>query len=173
MRRAGVIVLTLMLAGCAGMHSSSDTAGLAELKNASGQSVGTARFTQAGNVVRILVETTGMPPGTHAVHVHSVGKCDPPDFTSAGPHFNPTNKKHGLKNKKEGLHAGDMQNFTVGTSGRAAVTLQNSDVTLDQLSVNGGTALVIAAATGQGVPEALRAIADVIERNREKAEIEA
>ena len=66
-----------------------------------------------------------------------------PDFKSAGPLFNPTSKKHGLKNKTEGHHAGDMQNFTVSATGRAAVSLHNSDVTLDQLSANGGTSLVI------------------------------
>ena len=83
MRRGGLILVVLLLAGCAGMGSGSDTAAVAELKNTSGQTVGTARFTQAGNVVRILVETSGLPPGPHAVHVHAVGKCDPPDFCTS------------------------------------------------------------------------------------------
>ena len=95
MRRASLILVALLLAGCAGAQSVSDNAAVAELKNSSGQSVGTARFTQARKVVRILVEANGLAPGAHGVHVHSVGKCDPPDFTSAGPHFNPTSKQHG------------------------------------------------------------------------------
>ena len=96
MRRARLILVALSLAGCAGLGmQSSDNAAVADVKNAAGQPVASARFTQAGSVVRILVEAKGLPPGPHAVHVHAVGKCDPPDFTSAGDHFNPMSKQHG------------------------------------------------------------------------------
>ena len=132
MRRASLILVALSLAGCAGMGGGSENAAVAELKNTSGQSVGTARFTQAGNVVRILLEASGLPPGPHGVHVHAVGKCDPPDFTSAGPHFNPTGKQHGALNP-QGSHAGDLPNLTVAPDGNGRM-----ETTTEQLSLGTG-----------------------------------
>ena len=136
MRRAGLTLVALLLAGCAGMGSGSDTAAVAELKNTSGQTVGTARFTQAGNVVRILVETSGLPPGPHAVHVHAVGKCDPPDFASAGGHFNPMSRQHGALNP-QGAHAGDLPNIEVGADGKGRL-----ESTTELLSLGSGTTSV-------------------------------
>ena len=136
MRAAGLIVVALLLAGCSSMMSGGDNAAVAELTNTSGQSVGTARFTQAGNVVRILVEAKGLPPGPHGAHVHAVGKCDPPDFNSAGPHFNPTNKQHGALNP-QGSHAGDLPNLTVGPDGTGRM-----ETTTEQLSLGSGPSSV-------------------------------
>jgi len=133
MRRARLILVALSLAGCAGLGmQSSDNAAVADVKNAAGQSVGTARFTQAGSVVRILVEAKGLPPGPHAVHVHAVGKCDPPDFASAGPHFNPLNKQHGALNP-QGSHAGDLPNITVAPDGTGRM-----ETTTEQLTLGSG-----------------------------------
>jgi Cu-Zn family superoxide dismutase len=119
MRAFVAVVASLLLAGCAGMGtaSSTDNTARAELKNAGGQSVGTATFTQVGNAVRVVVEVQGLPPGQHGVHVHTVGKCDPPDFTSAGGHFNPLNRQHGALNP-QGPHAGDLPNLTVAADGK-------------------------------------------------------
>jgi len=136
MRAAGLVVVALLLAGCSSMMSGGDNAAVAELTNTSGQSVGTARFTQAGNVVRILVEAKGLPPGPHGAHVHAVGKCDPPDFNSAGPHFNPTNKQHGALNP-QGSHAGDLPNLTVGPDGTGRM-----ETTTEQLSLGSGPSSV-------------------------------
>jgi hypothetical protein len=72
----------------------------APLRNAEGQVLGMAIFTQEAQGVRISVTVKGLSPGEHGIHIHSVGKCEPPDFLSAGPHFNPTNKKHGLTNPR-------------------------------------------------------------------------
>jgi superoxide dismutase, Cu-Zn family len=129
MRGAGLVLVALMLAGCAGMISGTDNVAVAELKNTSGQSVGTARFTQAGQVVRILVETKGLPPGVHAVHVHAVGKCDAPDFNSAGPHFNPSGRQHGALNP-QGSHAGDLPNMTVAPDGTGRMETTTELLTL-------------------------------------------
>jgi superoxide dismutase, Cu-Zn family len=132
MKRAGLVFVAVVLVGCAGLGPGGEGAGGAELKNTSGQTVGTANFTQAGNVVRILVEAKGLPPGPHAVHVHAVGKCEPPDFSSAGPHFNPTNKQHGALNP-QGPHAGDLPNLTVAPDGTGRM-----ETTTEQLSLGSG-----------------------------------
>ncbi len=119
-----------------------------ELKDAQGKSVGTAvLWSKTGETgVSMKLNLHGLPPGEHALHFHQKAQCDAPDFKSAGGHFNPDGKKHGLENP-EGHHAGDMNNFVVNAKGRARFKVVNKDVTLGDdshsLFSNGGTALVI------------------------------
>jgi Cu-Zn family superoxide dismutase len=149
MRSAVIVVLSSLLAGCAGMQPSADSPATADLRTAAGQSVGTAQLIQVGNVVRIVLDARGLPPGLHAVHVHAVGKCDPPDFTSAGPHFNPTGKQHGALNP-QGSHAGDLPNLNVGGDGSGRLETASEQITLGtgptSLWDADGSALVIHAA---------------------------
>lgn len=118
----------------------------ADLKSADGKSVGTAQLTQTPHGVMIRLSVEGVTPGEHAVHVHAVGKCEPP-FTTAGGHFNPAKKKHGLT-VAEGAHAGDMPNLHVPASGSLVIEIMNAAVTLQKGQPNSlfgpnGTALVI------------------------------
>ena len=121
-----------------------------EMKNGKGESVGVATITEKkGAGVEIALSLKGLPAGEHALHFHMTPKCEGPDFTSAGGHFNPAAKKHGMKNP-EGPHAGDMSNFTVAAAGTAKATVTNANVTMgagaNSLLANGGTALMVHAA---------------------------
>jgi Cu-Zn family superoxide dismutase len=118
----------------------------AELKNAQGQKVGNASFKQAMDGIEVSLKVFNLPPGTHAFHIHTVGKCDPPDFKTAGGHLNPQNMKHGSKNPS-GPHAGDMPNITIGKNGKGKLMILNKRVTLtpgsNSLFHEGGTAIII------------------------------
>lgn len=138
-----------LLCGAATLPAAAQTAS-APLKDAQGKEVGSANLTQTPRGVLINLSVKGVPPGEHAFHVHAVGKCEPP-FTSAGGHFNPDTKKHGLL-AADGAHAGDMPNLHIPQSGDLTVEVLNSGITLEKGKSNSvydadGSALVIHAGT--------------------------
>ena len=118
----------------------------ADLINSAGEHIGMATFTEKANGVKLSLKASHLPPGEHGFHIHTVGKCDAPDFKSAGGHFNPQGKQHGMENP-QGHHAGDLQNLTVDAQGKAKVKRLLTGVTLGEgensLFHEGGTALVI------------------------------
>ncbi len=129
-----------------------------DIKNAQGQSVGTATLTAAAKGVKITLDIKNLPPGEHSLHIHQVAKCEPPDFKSAGPHFGGGHAHEGMS---MGAPAGDIPDFAliVAADGTAHVSTVAPNVTLgtDANSVfsNGGTAIVIhavAGGTGSGAP---------------------
>ncbi len=117
----------------------------AMLKDKNGKDVGTVELSQTPAGVLIKLSVKGLPAGERAFHIHAVGKCEPP-FTSAGPHFNPTNQKHGIMSGPG--HAGDMPNLHIPPSGELSVELVNAAITLEKGKPNSifhpdGTAVVI------------------------------
>ena len=119
----------------------------AGIKDGKGQSVGQAKFAARNGGVQMSVTVANLSPGVHAIHIHEAGKCDAPAFTTAGGHFNPENKQHGMQNPA-GHHAGDLPNLTVGANGKGTFESTIQDVTLagdgaTSLFHAGGTSVVI------------------------------
>jgi len=113
-KAAWLIAAFIIIIGCSTVAPG--TRATAELRDREGKIVGRADFHEVGDGVVVSLEVKGLTPGLHAVHVHAVGKCDPPGFTSAGGHFNPAGRKHGLKSP-DGAHAGDLPNMLVAKDG--------------------------------------------------------
>lgn len=115
--------------------------------------LGKVTLTEMAKGTKIALDLKNIQPGEHAIHFHEKGECLGPDFKTAGDHFSPKPKEHGLKNKK-GPHAGDMKNITVGTDGIVKTEFINPRVNLksgdNSLMRAGGTALIIHAKADDG-----------------------
>lgn len=143
MKKYLVLVPFLLLAGCAQENPKSLDV---EMFNATGDSLGKIKLAEQPKGVKMSVNLTGLTPGVHAIHIHEKGKCQAPDFKSAGNHFNPENKDHGLLNPK-GAHAGDLPNLIVEDDGSVKVEIVAPGVTLENgktsLFTKEGTSIVI------------------------------
>jgi Cu-Zn family superoxide dismutase len=141
----GLFGFTALLLAAAGLPTQAQTA-KATLQTADGKDAGSVALAQTPNGVLISMSVKGLPPGEHAFHVHAVGKCEAP-FTSAGGHFNPGGKKHGLL-AQDGSHAGDMPNLHIPASGDLTIEVLNPMITLEKGKPNSvfdadGSAVII------------------------------
>jgi Cu-Zn family superoxide dismutase len=149
-RRLLLLGVAVLLCGCASMMAEKEplSAGAA-LKDKDGKDVGVATLIQTAEGLRIALTGYRLPPGSHGLHLHAVGLCQPPEFTSAGGHFNPGGKQHGRLNPA-GSHAGDLPNLAVAASGEGGIAITTKAVTLDagptSLLGDKGTAIVVHAA---------------------------
>lgn len=149
--RIAIAGMALALGGCAmdgeisvpksGRSMAGHFSAKAVLRTGAGAETGWAMAKEASGALRVTVEVSGMSPGLHGVHVHTTGKCDGPDFASAGGHWNPTAHQHGSMNPA-GPHVGDLPNVSVGANGkgRVAFTLPG---TYEGLLDEDGAALVV------------------------------
>jgi superoxide dismutase, Cu-Zn family len=157
MRQGGLLLIGgAALVSCAthnevvgpeGAAASSTQRLTADLRDAQGRSLARATVEQSGDSLRVRVEATGMGSGSYGAHIHAVGRCDPPDFTTAGAHWNPIGQQHGKDNPK-GMHKGDLPNLMVGADGRGSFeyTIPNavlSGVSPNKLIDEDGAAVVI------------------------------
>ena len=146
--RSALLLLSIAaLSSCARnprRGASRSTTASATIRDLSGATVGTASFTETSGGVLVSGSLTGLGSGTHAIHVHETGRCEPP-FTSAGGHFNPDSRQHGFRNPN-GPHAGDIPNISVPATGslRFDLVLPNATLSGQRALLDGdGASLVI------------------------------
>jgi len=126
-----LLATALLLAACSGAPEGGNNvtankaaavnpSAVAILKDATGKDIGEAQFTEENGGISVAVSASGLTPGVHGTHIHMTGKCDGPDFKSAGGHWNPTSHQHGFENP-QGSHKGDLPNMTVAADGIGTV----------------------------------------------------
>lgn len=119
----------------------------AKIINTEGKEIGHMEMTEGRDGVLISLGLTEIPEGEHGIHIHEVGKCEKPSFESAGAHFNPLGKHHGINNPK-GPHLGDLPNITAEQDGTVQVEFVAKNITLEKGMENSlfdadGSAIVI------------------------------
>ena len=150
MRTRLVIIGSTLLAGCAAIEPQGGAP--VALVNAGGQSIGSVRAWQTAGGVTFRIEATGLPHGVHGLHVHAVGRCDPPDFKTAGAHWNPAGRQHGMNNPA-GPHAGDLPNVEVAANGVLGATVTLPGASMATLIDADGAALVLHASADDYVTD--------------------
>jgi Cu-Zn family superoxide dismutase len=138
---AASLALPLALSGC---YTTGEPAGgpVFALVNSAGQSVGSVRMWETPGGVTFRIGAAGLPHGIHGIHVHTVGRCDPPGFASSGPHWNPEGRQHGFNNPA-GPHGGDLPNITVPANGVLQEAVSLPGASFATLLDADGAALVI------------------------------
>lgn len=148
---AMVLAGAVALAGCArddadlGDAAPGGRSATTALRTSTGADAGRATATEVTGGLRFTLDAQALPPGTHGAHVHMVGRCDAPEFTTAGAHWNPTARQHGTMNPA-GPHEGDLPNLIVGTDGRGTLAITVPGATMTGLLDADGAAMLVHAA---------------------------
>ena len=149
MKTASLLLAAITATGlAAGAHAQEAMGGqspaaMAMLKDAEGATVGMAELYETAEGVLIHVEADGIPEGWHGFHLHETGDCSASDFTSAGGHYAPDGKAHGMLSGNE-PHPGDLPNLHVGDDGRAEVTVFAHGISLGEGGAEGATRAALA-----------------------------
>ncbi|GIO24927.1 superoxide dismutase family protein [Oceanobacillus sp. J11TS1] len=171
------LVMLFLISGCLLPHENSE---MVEMYNADGDRVGTARLNETDGGVAVTLEVEGLNPGFHAIHVHEYGKCEGPDFSSSGNHFNPDGKEHGLL-RTDGPHLGDLPNIEADAEGNVNEELVIAEATLkrgkNSLITNDGTSLIIHDGVDDGISQPAgesgdRIICGIIKQDKQSGEKE-
>ena len=131
-----VLLCAAGIVGCAHPPLNRVAVAYATFNSTAGESRGEALLWQdPGNIVHVELNLHDLPPGEHGIHFHAVGKCEggATAFSTAGAHYNPIGRQHGLNNPA-GPHNGDAPNVMVGADGRA-----KSNFTTDRISLTAGS----------------------------------
>jgi len=155
MRLTMIIMVVVLLTGCHWIDKPK-SAKTVDMYNTTGDMVGTAKLSEDPDGVVIELKLEGLTPGFHGVHIHEIAKCEGPDFKSAGNHFNPKDKQHGLMNP-DGSHLGDLPNIEADKNGKIDKEITANDVTLlkgtTSLIEKGGTSLVVTSEADDGMSQ--------------------
>ncbi|HVE42444.1 MAG TPA: superoxide dismutase family protein [Planctomycetota bacterium] len=156
-RLFGTLIATAALGACSDAPQPRVWGAWADLINTSGTKIGEVQFAEREkNGVVLRLQAWSLPPGSHGLHIHDSGTCETPEFQTAGGHFNPFGKKHGLLNP-QGPHAGDLPNLVVPSSGKIDVTFDLPSLTLrdghNSLLQRNGTSIVIHANPDDGISD--------------------
>lgn len=148
LRAALPLGTALALTACAGTMADTQTAANsatpaaeARLLDASGRDMGFVRLTPSSSGMDGQIEASGLTPGQHGMHIHTTGRCDAPNFQTAGGHLNPTGQKHGLMNPA-GPHQGDLPQLSVGSDGKAVMTFSVSTTIAALFDADGASFIV-------------------------------
>lgn len=155
MKKIGVIIIALLVvSGCVGGEQRSPLK--TSIYNPDNDKIGTATFTTLSDGLEVKLAVEGLEPGVHAVHIHEFAKCEAPDFQTAGNHFNPSQKEHGLMNTK-GPHVGDLPNVEADGSGMVDVTMMLPEATLKDgqksLLRKEGTSIILTTGPDDGMSQ--------------------
>nr|WP_254602786.1 superoxide dismutase family protein [Sphingomonas bacterium] len=139
--------MALMLSACqsrpgTGTPLAGGARAVAMLHNAEGVEVGRATASDVAGGMRVTLDGHALPPGTHGAHIHAVGLCDAPGFTTAGGHWNPTGAKHGSMNP-QGPHEGDLPNLIVGSDGHGNLGVVVPGATVAAMLDADGAAMIV------------------------------